>query len=123
MILDLARRERISITLVFDGPPATGVPRRENLGRVTVIYSGASSADDVLIRLLPQRPAVQNWTLVTDDRALRARARNAGARTRRLSEWRHKLTDIIQSGGKPEKALSKAEIQEWEDYFRRGGGS
>ncbi|NOZ77636.1 MAG: hypothetical protein GXP48_00375 [Acidobacteria bacterium] len=123
MMLDLARRERISITLVFDGPPATGVPERENLGRVTVIYSGASSADDVLIRLLPQRPAVQSWTLVTDDRELTARARNAGARTRRLSEWRHKLTGVIRPGGKPEKTLSEAEIHEWEDYFRKGGGS
>ena len=123
IMLGLARHERISITLVFDGPPETGVPDRENLGRVTVVYSGSLSADDVLIRQIPGGAAAQSWTVITDDRELRVRARDAGARTRRLSEWRHKLTATIQSGEKPEKTLSQAEIHEWENYFRGGGDS
>ena len=108
------------MTLVFDGPPPAGTPPRERLGRLTVVYSGGSSADDIIMRLLPQGPAARGWTVVTDDRELTSRARNAGAGTSSPNAWRAKLMRSLEPAEKPGHPLSRAEINRWEQYFRSG---
>jgi len=118
-VLDATRHERMSVTVVFDGPPPAGVSQRENLGKVTVIYSGSKTADDVIVGMLPSGAAAKQWFVVTDDRGLAERVRDRGATVRRLAEWRGR------SRQKPrpttfESKLSSHEIADWETYFSEG---
>jgi predicted RNA-binding protein with PIN domain len=118
LVLDHCRHERLKITVVFDGPPPSGAPPREELGAVTVVYAGSKTADDVIIRRLPGGTAARDWVVVTDDRGLQARARDKGASIRTLAEWSSKKT---APPPKPriESKLSSHEVAQWEDYFRR----
>jgi predicted RNA-binding protein with PIN domain len=95
--LDTVRHEGIHLTVVFDGPPPAGSPEIEHLGRVSIQYSGGSSADDVIMRLLPTRGRASEWVVVTDDRALGGRVRERGAQVRKLNEWRSRRRTGVES--------------------------
>ena len=116
-VLDITRRETVSVTVVFDGPPPDGAPSRESLGRVTVIYSGSRAADDVIFDLLPSGSAAGQWSVVTDDRGLATRVKDRGAKVRRLAEWRGRRRQKAPARARAESKLSSNEIAEWEDYF------
>jgi hypothetical protein len=115
-MLDAVRREGMLITVVFDGPPPQGSPDLEHLGRVTVRYSGAASADDVILKLIPDGSAAAQWVVVTDDRGLRDLARRRGAGVRSLAEWRNRRPPPPRQGVR-EPRLSSREIADWEAYF------
>ena len=115
-VLDTVRSEGLSITVVFDGPPPQGSPAIEHLGRVTVRYSGPASADDVILKLIPDGGAAAQWVVVTDDRGLRDRARRRGAGVRSLAEWRNRRPPPPREGVR-EPRLSSREIADWEAYF------
>lgn len=118
-VLDRVRRERMRVTVVFDGPPPAGTPSRESLGPVTVVYSAPASADDVIVRALPEGPAARSWTVVTDDRGLAARVRRRGAQVRTLAHWRQG----DRAPGHPSRGdgLRPDEVAEWELWFARRG--
>ena len=116
-VLDITRRETVSVTVVFDGPPPDGAPSRESLGRVTVIYSGSRAADDVIFDLLPSGSAAGQWSVVTDDRGLATRVKDRGAKVRRLAEWRGRRRPATPARPRVESKLSSNEVAEWEDYF------
>jgi uncharacterized protein YaiI (UPF0178 family) len=119
-VLEAVRREAMDVRVVFDGPPPAGVPPIEHLGRVQVIYSGARSADDVIVELIPPgRPAAQ-WIVVTDDRGLAGRVRQLGAGVRPLSAWRGRRPRAHHRR-RAEPRLSSREVAEWEEYFATGG--
>ena len=122
LTLDTVRHEGVSLTVVFDGPPPEGSPATEHLGRVTVHYSGHTSADDLIVGLLPPKRHAPEWVVVTDDRALRDRVRAHGALVRPLKEWksRRRQKPRHQSAG---PKLSSREIDDWAAYFssRREG--
>lgn len=115
-ILDATRHETRSITVVFDGPPPSGTPDRESLGRVTVVYSGSRSADDLIAAMLPAGAAAKQWSVVTDDRGLAGRVRAAGATTRRLADWRRRKPPQPKRP-RSEFRLSSNEIADWEAFF------
>jgi hypothetical protein len=73
--LGLARRERISIVLFFDGAPPAGSVNVERLGAVEVRY--VPNADIAIIDFLRGRG--RGWRVATDDRALAMRVRAGGA--------------------------------------------
>lgn len=116
LVLDATRHERISVVVVFDGPPPVGLADHESLGQVTVVYSGPVSADDLIISRIPGGRAASQWTVVTDDRGLADRARQQGASTRTLKEWtaRPRRTSTRP---RTEPKLSSRELSEWEDFF------
>jgi uncharacterized protein YaiI (UPF0178 family) len=116
-VLDITRRETVSVTVVFDGPPPVGAPPREALGKVTVIYSGSRSADDVILDLLPPGSAAGQWSVVTDDRGLASRVKGRGAKVRRLADWRGRRRQKAPARARAESKLSSNEIAEWESYF------
>jgi hypothetical protein len=115
-VLEAVRHETLRVTVVFDGPPRGGSPAIEHLGRLTIHYSGPSTADDVILRMLPQGSSASSWTVVTDDRDLRFRVRQAGGRVRSLAEWRHRRS---RSPRRPahEPKMSSHELAEWERFF------
>jgi hypothetical protein len=114
--LDAVRHGGMSLTLVFDGPPPVGSPDPEHLGRLTIRYSGASSADDLILRLLPRSGGASEWVVVTDDRALRDRVREVGAQVRTLKEWRARGTRKPRRPSREAK-LSSHDIADWEAFF------
>jgi hypothetical protein len=74
----------IPIDVIFDGPPA-GVTGRLASG-TTVHYAGRRSADQVIVEIVAgvgdeRAGGAHDVLVVTDDAALRDRARDAGART------------------------------------------
>jgi predicted RNA-binding protein with PIN domain len=114
LLLEATRHERMSVEVVFDGPPPAGSPDREALGPVTVIYSAASPADDVIIGRIPAGRSARQWVVVTDDRA-----RQRGAAVRTLSEWSARPRPA-PSKARPEPKLSSREVAEWEKVFKGG---
>lgn len=120
MVLETVRHERFQVTVVFDGPPPDGSPKVENLGRVTVRYSGSSSADDVILRVLPDGSRASEWVVVTDDRELGNRVRNRGGRVRSLGEWRRRRPKPPRRPPHEPK-LSSYDIADWEAFFSSRG--
>jgi hypothetical protein len=107
------------LTVVFDGPPPAGAPAVENLGRVAVRYSGDSSADELILRLLPNQGRASEWVVVSNDRALGAKARVRGATIRTLEEWRSRKSARPKRATREPK-LSSHEVADWEEYFSSG---
>jgi len=120
LALERVRHERQRVTVVFDGPPPTGSPDREALGRVTVVWSGARSADDVIVASLPDGPTARQWVVVSDDRELVRRARDRGAETRPLAAWRARPPRPGRVDRPTEGAARVGDIASWESYFAAG---
>ncbi len=118
-VLDATRHETVSVTVVFDGPPPPGAPPKESLGRVTVVYSGAKSADDVIAAAIPAGQAASQWSVVTDDRGLAARVKDRGAKVRTLAEWQGRRKQKPRPT-KFESKLSSHDVRDWEDFFAEG---
>jgi hypothetical protein len=116
LVLETVRHERFQVTVVFDGPPPDGSPKVEHLGRVTVRYSGSSSADDVILSVLPDGSRASGWVVVTDDRGLGSRVRDRGGRVRSLGEW-HGRRPKPPRRPTHEPKLSSHDIADWEGYF------
>jgi hypothetical protein len=116
LVLDSCRRERMTVIVVFDGPPPAGAPAMERLGAVTVLYSQSDTADDVILRRLPSGGPAREWVVVTDDRVLADRARQRGAQVRSTAEWRQPRRARPRAPEWQPK-LSSREIAEWEEFF------
>ena len=114
--LDTVREGGMSLTVVFDGPPPEGSANPEHLGRLTIRYSGSSSADDLILRLIPRSGRASEWVVVTDDRALRDRVRELGGEVRTLGEWRSRRPRKSRRVSREPK-LSSREVAHWEEFF------
>jgi hypothetical protein len=94
------RPEGLRIIVALDGHPAPGQANRSRVRQgVQFLHSGSRSADDVLIELLSRQPYAgrARTALVTRDRGLAARARQAGGRTRSVAWLRQHLAAAIRS--------------------------
>jgi hypothetical protein len=117
-VLDQCRREKMSVTVVFDGPPPGGAPATEHLGRVTILYSGSNSADDVIIGILGSAGSARSWSVVTNDQNLAARARERGASIRTLAQWKGRRgTKSNLTRARPKPPLRPNEVRDWEQVF------
>jgi len=120
-VLDQSRREKISVTVVFDGPPPDGAPSVEHLGSVTILYSGKTSADDLIINRLPSGSAARSWSVVTNDRGLGARVRERGASIRTLAQWTGRRGAKVHPGKpRPKPPLRAKEVEQWEKAVNEG---
>jgi len=119
-VLEITRHETMSVTVVFDGPPPAGAPAKESLGRVTVVYSGSRTADDVIVSLLPSCSAAKQYSVVTDDRGLAERVKDRGAAVRSLAGWRGRRKAETPKRPRVESKLSSHDVAEWESFFAEG---
>jgi hypothetical protein len=117
LTLDLCRGHRTRVVVVFDGPPPDGTPEREELGQVSIRYAGARSADDLIIGSLPAGVGARDWTVVSDDRELRRRATDRGARARTVAEWQRTRAQPRPTTPRTEPKLSAREVAQWEAFF------
>ena len=113
--LDVVRDGGMSLNVVFDGPAPEGSPDTEHLGRLTIRYSGTTSADNLILGLLRSGNA-SDWVVVTDDRALRDRVRERGGRVRTLDDWRSRKPRKRRHLSRETK-LSPREVSDWETFF------
>ena len=63
-----ARAKRTKVTCIFDGPEPPSFAR--GLGGATAVFSGARSADELIVERAAQG---RGWSVVTSDRGLAAR--------------------------------------------------
>jgi hypothetical protein len=123
----------VAVELVFDGRPERGPGRRLTSG-VTVRYSGARTADALLLTMLqaagPMAPGYEPTTLVvTDDAALRRDLQARGAATARTA-WlirrleRTRLTAPSVGNARPPKVRAASDDRDsdadGDDARRRG---
>jgi predicted RNA-binding protein with PIN domain len=117
------RRTRARILVFFDGSGES-----LSLGSLSVRFAGAATADDAIVRELARSREPRETTVVTADRDLARRARDAGARASTPREF---WSRFGSEGGakKPAPSKSSAEprvdVEEWTRFFEdernRGG--
>ncbi len=125
LVVELAgrlRRTRARAILFFDGPPGG---RGSSMGALTVRPAGAGSADDAILREIEKARAPREMTVVTADRGLARRARDAGAAVCAPDEFFERFGRTAGSGDSPESA-GPVDVDDWARYFadesNRGGG-
>ena len=92
----LAAADGEEITAVFDGRPIPGLAEGEHAG-VHVLYAGRSgpdAADDRIAELVSAEADPASLTVVTSDRALRARVEDAGAGVTGASMLLRRLDEV-----------------------------
>ena len=113
-------RRRGRVVAVFDGPPDAAVADR--YGPLEIEWSGAGrSADAAILRHLAR--GARGWIVVTDDRALARRSREAGAAVESASSFATRVPErrgraqggAAADGEKP--APSASELAHWRKTF------
>jgi hypothetical protein len=118
LIAELAerlRRTRARAVLFFDGPGS----RRSSLGSLSIRESGPSGADEAILREIGSSRTARENTVVTADRDLARRAREAGARTISPDEF---WAAFGTSSGRRKEGASRDEervdVEDWLKYFQ-----
>ena len=109
--------------VVFDSKEASTYFERKN-EPIRVIYSyPEGSADDVIVKLVKESKKPKSITIVSDDKAVRANCKEAGAHIESPKEFwytyimahSHNIARAVSE--KPEVA-SEEDVQFWEEYFK-----
>jgi YacP-like NYN domain len=116
-IADRLRGHRARAVLYFDGPAAR---RPASLGNLTVRAGTGGSADDAIVRDVERARDPSSMIVVTADRELHRRVRDAGGRICRPSDF----FANFGKGRRPEKSREESpavDVEDWLRYFRDGG--
>ncbi len=114
-------RHRGRVVVVFDGPERLEVAR--SYGPLEVRWSGVRAADDLVVEIVTREP--RGWTVVTNDRELARRCRDAGAKVesaaglaRRVARPHPRAARGPQPATAPDKPPAHAEEREhWRKVF------
>jgi len=110
-ISDRLRKTRAKIVLFFDG---TG--NALSLGNLAVRFAGAISADDAILQEISRAPRPRETTVVTADRDLARRARDAGAVAVSPQDfWKRFGSVETPSARGPEE--TRVNVEEWLEWF------
>lgn len=116
------RRTRARAILFFDGP-AGG--RGSSMGALTIRPAPGGSADDAILREIANARAPGEMTVVTADRGLARRARDAGAAVCAPEEFFARF-GRAPGGPSPPESAGPVDVDAWMRYFEdegnRGGG-
>ena len=104
LLASFARAKRTRVTCIFDGPEPPSFAK--TLGSVTVAFSGARSADELIIE---RARSGRGWSVVTSDRDLSARVQRREVEV--VSP--QKLIREIEESASGEEAGS----EDWSAYF------
>ena len=106
------RQTRARVLVFFDG-----AGHAVSLGSLSIRFSGAVTADDALMAELERSRAPGEETVVTADRELARRARNAGARSLAPGEFWSRFGSE-RPAGKPGSADERrVDVEEWTRFF------
>ena len=106
-ISDRLRSTRARVVLFFDG---AGNPL--SLGSLSVRFAGAATADDAILRELARSTRPQEMTVVTADRDLARRTRDAGGRVTPPPEFWKRFA--AQAGRPPNSGgETRVDVDDW----------
>jgi hypothetical protein len=114
-IAERLRRTRARATIYFDGPRGE---RTTSLGALTVRVPDGESADDAIVRAIAGSPNPRETIVVTADRGLAARVRDAGGKVLGPDDF------FARFGGAGDAAPERAtavDVEEWSRYFADEG--
>jgi hypothetical protein len=107
------RRTSARAMLFFDGPAGQ---RGASLGALSVQRSTGASADDAIVREVERARAPAEMTVVTADRGLASRVRDAGGKICSPADFFARFGTSRQ----PEEAraaVERVDVEEWMKYF------
>ncbi len=105
------RRTRASAVLFFDGPGA----KRTSLGNLSIRESGSRSADDAILLEIGRARSPREVSVVTEDRDLARRVRDAGAKTLSPDEFWSRFGVGQNASSRDEPA--RVDVEDWLKYF------
>lgn len=109
-----AAARRAKLTVFFDGDPAE---RTLSPHGVQVRYSAPLSSDQAILNAVAGARRPGELVVVTNDRSLSARCREAGARTMNWGEFSSRLARWLpQSPGEAQKE-KPVDLDEWSKFF------
>lgn len=124
MVASFCRSRGAQATVVFDGKAPEGARDSTRSHRVSVLYSGSRSADDVILRLVSDSKAPGDFTVVTSDKSLGDKCRHRGASVERTHEFSKRLERRPGTpGGSPPKPApreTREQIEAWLAVFDPG---
>ena len=112
-IADRLRRSRASARLYFDGPVGN---RSSSLGSLSVQSASAGGADDAIVRDVARAADPASMIVVTADRDLQRRVRDAGGKTCAPGNFFARFGAQGRPGG-PEGGAGKVDVEAWMRYF------
>lgn len=104
------RRTRARAVLFFDGPG----DRRTSLGSLSIREAGASGADEAILREIGRARAPGEIIVVTEDRDLSRRVRDAGAITLSPDEFWSRFGTGQEPSGRDD---ARVDVEDWLKYF------
>jgi len=107
------RRTRAKAVLFFDGPAGQ---RPSALGNLTVRVPRAGSADDAILAEIERARAPGEMVVVTADRALQRRVRDAGGAVCRPEEFFARFGRERAGEGAPAEN-ARVDVDDWIRYF------
>lgn len=107
------RKSKARVTIVFDGASTSGTAR-ESLGALEIRYAGGRSADAVIVELVSRARSPREWQVVTDDRGLAARVRDAGARSMAALDFWDRFAAGESAAAEPGGA---GRVEDWIEFF------
>ncbi len=109
-ISDRLRRTHAKVILFFDG---AGAPL--SLGHLVVHFSGAISADDAIVRETSHAAQPAETTVVTADRELARRARDAGASVMSPDDFWNRFGS--SASAVPKRDETRVDVEDWLRWF------
>jgi len=110
-IAERLRRTRARATIFFDGPRGE---RTTSLGALTVRVADGESADDAIVRAVAASRAPRETIVVTADRGLALRVRDAGGQVLGPDAFFARFGGAADAG--PDRAPT-VDVEEWSRYF------
>ncbi len=108
------RRTRAKATIFFDGPAGE---RASSLGSLSVRVPSGGSADDAIVREVERAKAPREAVVVTADRGLASRCRDAGAKVCSPDEFFARFGAATAGTRGEREATGKVDVDEWLRYF------
>lgn len=122
MLQEFCRIRRKQAEVYFDNaPPGTQVAR--NYGRVTArfIRQGSTADQAIYNKLSRLGREARNWTVVSSDREVQAKARGVRAEILSAEDFAMQLVDVLRDTPdinlEVEKGLSPEEVDNWLNIF------
>ncbi len=111
-IADRLRKTRAKAVLFFDGPGEN----RTSLGNLSIREAGRGGADDAILREIGRSRTPREVVVVTADRDLARRSRDAGARSLSPDEFWSRF-GVSTRAEAPDDA-AKVDVEDWLRYFQ-----
>ncbi len=109
---DRLRQTRARILVFFDG-----AGKAVSLGSLSIRFSGSMTADDAIVRELARSRTPREELVVTADRELARRARDAGGRALTPEEFWSRFGSDRGAKKSGSTAEPRVDVEEWTRFF------